>query len=135
MSRIYPIAVGVALWSLAQVAIGGKVEWRFPTDRITPEQWATYRAETLAKPDVRHTTAPQQDVYFVPAEDVYYVFTQPGHPAHPAVVMRGLVAQGSSMFIDRKGHFAGSEVAFAVWWKQFEVLDAEFKTEGLKKSQ
>jgi len=54
-----------------------------------------------------------------------WVFTQPGHPAHPAVVVRIVTDRGSGAEITRQGHYVGSEFAFNKLWHEFDALDAK----------
>lgn len=97
--------------------------WRFPTDRITPQQWQTYLNETLAKPNVRAHEEAGQIIVEVPQETAIYVFTTTVHPAHPAVVIRRVVEINNQIFLDRKGHYAGEQAAYEAWWRQFDALD------------
>ena len=106
--------------------------WRFPTDRITTELWQTYRSETLAKPGATSSVAAQQLIITVPSEYAIYVFTEPGHPAHPGVVVRALVTNNGVTSPSRHGHFAGDERAFARWWHEFDALDAGVKKDTAK---
>jgi Protein of unknown function (DUF4019) len=115
----------VALYSFAQ-----EDGWRFPSDRITLAQWSMFRDEVLAKPGMERKESGNQLVITVSAESAIYVFTQPGHPAHPAVVVRKLVTVDGGTSINRMGHFAGNEQAFATWWKAFDSLDAAVKSEA-----
>ena len=46
-------AVAVLLVSVCVSLAPAEESWRFPTDRITEQQWQTYLDETRAKPNVR----------------------------------------------------------------------------------
>lgn len=118
---------GVVLAAVLLVAapVAAEIDWRFPTDKITAQQWTMFRTEVLAKPDIKRAEFANQLVITVDVERAIYVFTQPGHPAHPAVVVRAVGARGSGSEVKRMGHFAGSEEAFAAWWHEFDALDAE----------
>ena len=105
-------------------SLAAQVGWRFPTDKITVREWTQFREEVLAKPKVVRAEYANQLVLTVEAERAIYVFTQPQHPAYPAVVVRAVVANGGGSTVKRMGHFAGSEEAFASWWHEFDALDA-----------
>jgi hypothetical protein len=99
--------------------------WRFPSDRITTEQWQTFRHEVLAKPGATRQEFANQLVVTVSSERRIYVFTQPAHPAHPAVIVRAVVERGQGSEVQRMGHYAGDQKAFDAWWHQFDALDAK----------
>ena len=111
---------------LAAVGNGMAAEqqWRFPTDEITLKQWQEYRAEVLAKPGIERQEFANQLVLTSTKERRIYVFTQPKHPAYPAVVIRAVVARGTGSEVQRMGHYAGDKKAFDRWWHEFEELDA-----------
>jgi hypothetical protein len=109
---------------LMEISTAAEVGWRFSTDKITLQQWATLREEVLAKPNIKRAEFANQLVITVEAERAIYVFTQPKHPAYPAVVIRVVVKNGRGSIVKRMGHFAGSEAAFASWWQEFDPLDA-----------
>jgi hypothetical protein len=88
------------------------------------QQWTQFREEVLAKPNSVRAEYANQLVVTVEAEGAIYVFTQPQHPAYPAVVVRAVVQNGGGASVQRMGHFAGSQSAFATWWHQFDALDA-----------
>jgi Protein of unknown function (DUF4019) len=104
--------------------MAAEIGWRFPTDKITVQQWTQFREEVLAKPNSVRAEYANQLVVTVEAEGAIYVFTQPQHPAYPAVVVRAVAESGGGAAVKRMGHFAGSESAFATWWHQFDALDA-----------
>lgn len=120
-------APGTGLCILALCSFAQENDRRFPGDRITQAQWSTFRDEVLAKTGMERRESANQLVVTVPAESAIYVFTQPAHPAHPAVVVRRLMTVDGGTSINRMGHFAGNEQAFAAWWKTFDSLDAAVK--------
>ena len=119
----YVLALVVLTHALA--AWADDMAWRFPSDHITTEQWQTFRDEVLAKPGATRQKFANQLVITVESERRIYVFTQPGHPAHPAVVVRAVVEHGTGSEVQRMGHYAGDQKAFDVWWHQFDALDAK----------
>jgi len=102
-------------------------EWRFPTDRITEEQWQLYLDETLSIPDVRAAEMEEQMVVLAPDGLTTYVFTTPAHPAHPGAVKRWISERDGAFYVNRQGHYAGDENAFHNWWLEFDELDRQMK--------
>ena len=88
---------------------------RFPTERITKEEMDGYYAEISMLANW-HGFA-KDNTYVIRDEegDASYIFTVPGHPAHPAVIkLRQMVVQGISG-VGKTGHFAGDEAAYRSW--------------------
>ena len=102
-------------------------ESRFDGDEITPAQWEDFRSEVLAKPGLERQEFANQLVLFSNEEHRIYVFTQPQHPAHPAVVVRAIVPRGTGSELKRMGHYAGDKAAFDKWWHEFDALDARMR--------
>ena len=99
---------------------------RYPSDRITLEQWRAYLTEVKAVPDVKCIDY-VQDQYVCDSsmQRTIWVFTREGHPAHPAV-SRGILRQtpdSGFLGIDRSGHHAGDQTAFYRWMMDFVDLD------------
>ncbi|MEJ0099147.1 MAG: hypothetical protein WDO12_05130 [Pseudomonadota bacterium] len=113
----------LALATLGSAAAADQ-QWRFPTDEITLKQWQEFRAEVLAKPGIERQEFANQLVLTSKKEFKIYVFTQPTHPAYPAVVIRAIVARGAGSEVRRMGHYAGDKKAFEKWWHEFDALDA-----------
>ena len=108
-------------------ADGSPQDWRFPSDRISAQQWQIYLDETLAKPGVNAYEAAGQLIVEVGPENAIYVFTTPAHPAHPGVVIRQVVERDGHVGLTRRGHYAGDSRAYDRWWRQFDELDAKAK--------
>ena len=125
MHSVSRYAVALVVVAQALAAQADDMAWRFPSDRITIEQWQTFRDEVLSKPGATRQEFANQLVITVTSERRIYVFTQPGHPAHPAVVVRAVVERGQGSEVQRMGHYAGNQKAFDVWWHQFDALDAK----------
>ena len=109
---------------LNSVSSGAEFDWRFPSDKITVQQWEEFRVEVLAKPRLERQEFANQLVLISMEERRVYVFTQPLHPAHPAVVIRAVVPAETGSSVQRMGHYAGDAVAFDKWWHEFDALDA-----------
>jgi hypothetical protein len=101
---------------------------RFPTARITADQLGAYTAEVQSISDIQcrdiwaHQRECSSDV-----QKTIWIFTLPGHPAHPAV-SRGImiirqIDRGTTVGIDRVGHYAGDSAAFDKWMNEFRVVD------------
>lgn len=66
MRKTFGIILAAVLLVAASVA--AEIDWRFPTDKITPQQWTMFRAEVLAKPDIKRAEFANQLVITVDAE-------------------------------------------------------------------
>jgi hypothetical protein len=97
---------------------------RFPSAHITIDEWHTFSNEVTAVSDVRcRDIASNQYQCDSQLQSTIWIFTRPGHPAHPAVTRAILLSNGSMVRIDRSGHYAGSELAFRTWMNHFVDLD------------
>jgi hypothetical protein len=101
---------------------------RFPAEKITPEQLETYKSEIQAIPGIEcHEIPAHQRQCTSNAQFTIWIFTLPGHPAHPAVTQSVMLlqqdAQGARVGINRSGYYAGDSAAFDTWMKEFRVLD------------
>jgi hypothetical protein len=102
------------------------LEWRFPDDRITFEQWTSYFDELAHKPGAVFTEKDQHciiNLFSDPNQPALYVFTKPGHPAYPAVVIRAVITKEGQSQLVRHGHYAGDQAKFDKWWHEFDGLD------------
>jgi hypothetical protein len=124
MCILLRVTILLASLIVATYATSAEFSWRFPTDRITTEQWTEFRAEVLAMPGLAREEFGNQLVLTSSQERRIYVFTQPAHPAHPAVVVRAVVPRGAGSEVQRMGHYAGDQKAFDRWWHEFDSLDA-----------
>lgn len=101
---------------------------RYATDQINLAEWQAYFAEVKAISDVQcRDIEPMQHVCDSRSQRTIWVFTRTGHPAHPAV-SRGIVISqpvtgGSTLGIDRSGHYVGDRVAFSKW--MIELVDSD----------
>jgi hypothetical protein len=79
-------------------------------------------SDTLCRDD-----PPNEFICSSGSQQSIWVFTRPGHPAHPAVsrgVVIKLVASGQKVRIERSGHYAGSAQAFEAWMTDLAQRDA-----------
>jgi hypothetical protein len=123
------IVAAIASLLLATAALAdGPVAPRYADAHVTAAQIRGYQSEVEAKADARFKNdSANQRICDSSSEMTIWVFTLPGHPAHPAV-SRGVMVfaendQGTSVGIDRSGHYAGDLNAFKAWMAEFGRLD------------
>jgi hypothetical protein len=119
-------AFGILLLIFAS-GLGAQGPSRFPTDRITPEEWQRYFDEVRALPGTEAQEIKQAQYMVVFKDNSAYFFTAPDHPAHPAMVKREAAGTAGQLVFLRQGHYAGDAKAFAVWWEKFEEMDRAAK--------
>ena len=122
----------VALLLMAGAAIPAEPQPRFPTSKITAEQWKQYLAEVLAMPGIERKDSARQITLTDARTSTIYAFTQDANPAHPGVVVRTLVVGPTGADIKRVGYFAGDPAIFEKWWHEFDALDARVRSEAAK---
>ena len=114
---------------------------RFPQPRITQEQWVAFEAEVEATPDVecRYLKALQYQCFLGPhgqnpsSHATMWIFTRPGHPAHPACSRGILFLEPHRAAMDRSSYYAGDYEAFKTWAAEFHRLD-ERELDEIRKS-
>ena len=126
--RAFPLALLLATSAIALAQQSQPPPKRFPAEKITAEQLGTYKSEVQAIPDIQcqeigaHQRQCTSNVQFT-----IWIFTLPGHPAHPAVTQAVMLVQrdgqGARVGINRSGYYAGDSAAFDTWMKEFSVLD------------
>jgi hypothetical protein len=100
---------------------------RFPTSKITTEQWRQYLSEISATPGIERRESSRQITLTDARTMTIYAFTQEANPAHPGVVVRALVTGPAGTDVRRIGYFAGDQATFAKWWTEFDALDAQIR--------
>lgn len=128
-----PVLIALALSLLASFA-QAETGRRFPHSQITYGEWRIYLDEVKAKPGVETLAPrdrPETTAYYVASERTVYYFTN-GGPAHPAAVVTRLYERDGTLRLQNFGYFAGSEDAFANWFKSFDRLgpDIEARLKG-----
>jgi hypothetical protein len=101
------------------------MERRFPLDIITIAQWEQFQAEVLSKPALEGRHIDHQFVAYSRAERRLWIFTRPGHPAHPAVLVLIFADATSGAKAIRQGHYAGNRFEFVKWWQNFDATEAK----------
>jgi hypothetical protein len=97
----------------------------YPTADVTSKQWQSYFDEVQSK----HSGSAQKienQKLIVFRDDVTstsYVFTLPGHAAHPAWITRRPEKRGSSLHMNQIGYFAGNEKPFAELFRAYLSLN------------
>lgn len=118
-----------ALLLVASTAMPAEPQPRFPTPRITADQWKEYLAEIVAVPGIERTQSARQLTLTDPRTMTIYAFTQPANPAHPGVIVRTLVSGPDGYSVRRIGYYVGDEITFEKWWHEFDALDARLRRE------
>ena len=108
----------------------------YPTKKITTEQWQSYfDAVNSAYGSSREENSKEHVIYFTAlVGDMYFIFTQPGHPAHPAWVARRRFYENGSTNVQLAGYFAGAELPFQDFFRQY-VTQAEEASRRVKENQ
>jgi hypothetical protein len=118
------IMLGIA----GRYAVAADPPPRFANEQITLAEWQTYRNEVTSVPDVRCDDTHQHQILCV-SESLksVWAFTEPGHPAHPAVSTGVLVVYPHASVILFRGYYAGNEAAYYKWapdaYKALPILD------------
>jgi hypothetical protein len=110
-------------------ALPAEPQPRFPSSRITTEQWSGYLAEILAMPGIERKDSARQITLTDARTNTIYAFTQEANPAHPGVVVRALVFGPAGAEVRRVGYYAGDLTAFQNWWRSFDALDDRIRRE------
>ena len=95
---------------------------RFPTEKITKEEMENYYTEISILANWRGY--PKDNTYVITdaESDTSYLFTAPGHPAHPAVIK--IPVMGDKGMV-KFGHFAGNEAAYREWFDSFKTVNTQ----------
>lgn len=122
-------ATFLALILATGLAHSAEPQPRFPTSKITVEQWRQYLSEVLAIPGIERRDSARQITLTDSKTMTIYAFTQEANPAHPGVVVRALVIGPNGADVRRIGYYAGDQAAFSSWWLEFDALDARIRAE------
>lgn len=108
----------------------------YPTKKITTEQWQAYfDAVSREYGSSQKENSKEHVIYFTAfVGDIYFVFTQPGHPAHPAWVARRRFYENGATNVQLAGYFAGAELPFQNFFRQ-SVAQAEEISRRIEESQ
>lgn len=94
---------------------------RFATQQITRAEWKQLYELVRKEPDAGIRRRHDHIVITVPSSEYVstYVFTRPGHPAHPAVVIHDALVSETEHWAELSSHFAGRQSAFEAWKAKF----------------
>jgi hypothetical protein len=103
------------------VLCGVDVPPRFSSQQITGAEWNELYEKTKEVPGASIQLTQWHVVITAPAPAYIstYVFTRPGHPAHPAVVIHDVLEIESGHVAQVSSYFAGSRPRFQAWEKKF----------------
>jgi hypothetical protein len=121
---------GVAILACAASVSAGGQEFRpHAQARITAAQWQAYYDEVRAKHGGTEQRFPQERLVLFndPQGLMSWVFTLPGHPAHPAWVTRQPVTDGNNLKIRQIGFYAGNEQAFRKLFATYVAMTARMQ--------
>jgi hypothetical protein len=98
------------------------IDSRFSSAHITVDEWQKYLDEVKSSSTATCTESENKEyVCYSDVKTMIWIFTRPGHPAHPAVTVGVLVRNegsvGKGALIQGGGHYAGDEQAFRTWWR------------------
>lgn len=111
------ITLGLSTWNSA-------AQDRSPAVEVNASVVAAKQAGIVGKADeCENLASTHQLICSSESLQTIWVFTQPGHPAHPAFVERKMVMANGHVGIDRYGEFAGSKTSYVSWWHEFDPLD------------
>lgn len=88
----------------------------FDREKITEIEWqeALLEARLLPGSSIVPFFTPEYAVQS-PSERAFYMFTSPGHRAHPALIVWRVVYQDEQLGVELEGHFAGNEKQYRKW--------------------
>jgi hypothetical protein len=99
--------------------------FRHKTTHLSLEGWRELLAEVESRPGMKCENHDYfQYICDTPNPLSIWVFTRPGHPAHPAATQGVMVMPNGVIDIDRIGFYAGDQFAYERWMKEFITLDA-----------
>jgi hypothetical protein len=122
--RLPSLTVWLSAFFVVIAAIGA-AQAAYTTERIALAQWEKMLAEVKSQPGSKcEGSEGNQYICDIASPPTIWVFTRPGHPAHPAASSGVMVFRKNTIDIDRSGYYAGDRTAYIVWMEAFGVLDA-----------
>jgi hypothetical protein len=106
----------------------------YPEARITTSQWQSYFELVKSKFGETERRPSAKLVEFNSA-DTFYIFTEPGHPAHPAWVTQEIVKMENGIGMRQIGFFAGNEQAFAALFETYRGRINKVKDDMKRRSE
>lgn len=98
----------------------------YPTANISVEKWHQYhlKVKTAYGNSARDFPKEFLIVYQDKNDTIFYSFTMPGHPAHPAWITRQVEEKNGQAFTNQIGYFAGKEGEFTKLFHSYQELTA-----------
>jgi hypothetical protein len=122
----------IAMFLLASAS--GQEYQPYPGARITKSQWQSYFDQgkgKLASTEMH----PSANLVQFNSPDTFYVFTEPGHPAHPAWVTQQIVTMEGGLGMRQVGYYAGEESAFATLFQAYRARIAKVREDFNRRSE
>lgn len=107
----------------------------WPRAQITSDQWQSYFDQVQINFGATERKFPEEHlaIFENTTQYITWVFTTPGHSAHPAWVTRQAVQDGKGVSIRQIGYFAGDEAAFAKMFRGYLALNDQMRDEFEKR--
>jgi ankyrin repeat protein len=97
----------------------------YATEFVTAAQWNKMLADVESRPGTKCLDRDDnQLICAATSPPTIWVFTRPGHPAHPAASKGVMTFRDRAVDIDRTGYYAGDRNTYTAWMEEFRVLDA-----------
>jgi hypothetical protein len=125
----------IVITCMLLVGPGSAQEYQpYPEARITISQWQSYLELVRNKfgDTERHPSAKLVEFN---SSDTFYIFTEPGHPAHPAWVTQQIVKMDNGLGMRQIGFFAGDERAFAALFRAYRGRIDKVREDMKRRSQ
>ena len=97
--------------------------------KVTDAQWQSYLDEVQAKLGASERSFADEHlvVYEDPARQLYFAFTMPGHPAHPAWIARRVHSEGGAAGTEQVGYYAGDRAQFEALYESYLQLTRQMQ--------
>jgi hypothetical protein len=123
------ILFATILWQHGAAAVAFPSVPIFASEQISVSQWKAYLMAVSTVPSIRcDTDQRNQFVCVYPRKKTIWLFTQTGHPAHPAVtratMTRALTAVGNDFTIQRDGNYTGNAEEYKKWLRAIRLDDS-----------
>ena len=125
----------IVITCMLLVGPGSAQEYQpYPEAPITISQWQSYFELVRNKfgDTERHPSAKLVEFN---SGDTFYIFTEPGHPAHPAWVTQQIVKTDNGLGMRQIGFFAGDELAFAALFRAYRGRIDKVREDMKRRSQ
>src|SRR5438552_6946341 len=91
---------------------------------VTLDEWRALLAEIQSRAGMRCENHDEfQYMCDTANPPTIWIFTRPGHPAHPAATRGMMVVNSGVIDVNRVGYYAGDKDSYDRWMKEFRILD------------